>query len=386
MNGHMGVDPESLQRTTTEVANAYQRSSLQAGDIVVSIGPSFGKTMLVPPQLEGANLTQGTARVAIRVGVSTRYVLWCLQAKTSVGHWESSVGGATFRALNLGPLAETPIPTPPFELQERIADYLDHETADIDAFIADLLKLSEIMQERRLSEWSELYRTATDATSTQVRHVVSSLVDGPFGSALASDHYADSGAPVVRLGNIGQFEFRIEPRVFVPMDYAARLSSHDVRPGDVVIAGLGDMNHPLGRSAVVPDEFGEGIVKADCYRARVNDRVAACYLAWALSAPQSADSFRELSRGSTRSRLNLGVVAASRIPVPALDTQHRLVETFRRASGSAASAVADIDAAIALAKERRAALITAAVTGQIDVTARQKPVVDSIQRSLAEVR
>lgn len=48
--------------------------------------------------------------------------------------------------------------------------------------------------------------------------------------------------------------------------------------------------------------------------------------------------------------------------------------------------VVDIDAAIALAKERRAALITAAVTGQIDVTSRQRPVVDSIQSALQEAR
>ena len=49
-------------------------------------------------------------------------------------------------------------------------------------------------------------------------------------------------------------------------------------------------------------------------------------------------------------------------------------------------AIADIDAAIALAKERRAALITAAVTGQIDVTTKQKPAVDRIQTAIQEGR
>lgn len=290
------------------------------------------------------------------------------------------------QSMRFAEFNQTWLPLPPVEEQRQIADYLDYETAEVDEFIADLQRLVVLTDERLLAEWSKLFMVACRAPSTQVRHLVSSLVDGPFGSALTSSHYADSGTPVVRLGNIGRYEFRVRPRVFIPERYAQQLSSHSVRAGDVVIAGLGDANHPLGRSAVVPVEFGEGVVKADCYRARVNGLLTPSYLAWALSSPQSADRFREASRGSTRSRLNLGVVAATRIPVPSIGDQHALVTAFQESKSSAGAALADLDAAITLASERRAALITAAVTGQIDVTAREKPVVDSIQTAIEEAR
>ena len=61
---------------------------------------------LVPDELEGANLTQGTARVAVSSANDARYVRWCLRSAPSGAFWDAAVGGATFRALNLAPLAE----------------------------------------------------------------------------------------------------------------------------------------------------------------------------------------------------------------------------------------------------------------------------------------
>jgi type I restriction enzyme S subunit len=107
---HTGVpDPTALRTTSPEIAQAYQRSTLQPGDVVVSIGPSFGKTMVVPQDLAGANLTQGTARVAPAKGFLAEYIQWSLRAPQAIAHWETAVGGATFRALNLEPLGQTPV-------------------------------------------------------------------------------------------------------------------------------------------------------------------------------------------------------------------------------------------------------------------------------------
>lgn len=77
-----------------------------------------------------------------------------------------------------------------------------------------------------------------------------------------------------------------------------------------------------------------------------------------------------------------------RIPtrIPNLEVQQRAVDQWAAEQRVASEVSRDTDAAIALAKERRAALITAAVTGQIDVTAMQKPAVDGIQVAIEAVR
>ena len=139
MLGNEGVpDPTVLQRTSPEVASAYRRSTIRTGDLVVSIGPSFGKVMVVPRALDGANLTQGTARVAPANGTQVRYLYWALQSSPVIAFWEAAVGGATFRALNLGPLADTPIPEWSATTQQAIVEFLDAATSRIDALVAAL--------------------------------------------------------------------------------------------------------------------------------------------------------------------------------------------------------------------------------------------------------
>jgi type I restriction enzyme S subunit len=139
MVGNEGVpDPNLLRRTAPEIAAMYKRSEVRAGDIVVSIGPSFGKVMIVPPELAGANLTQGTARAAPGNDIEGRFLYWALQSHHAIAFWESEVSGATFRALNLEPLGRTPIPRLPLCRQVAIADYLDRETTRISAVVERL--------------------------------------------------------------------------------------------------------------------------------------------------------------------------------------------------------------------------------------------------------
>ncbi|MDG4787147.1 restriction endonuclease subunit S [Micromonospora sp. WMMD1102] len=130
-----GVSPErdALRTTTPEIASAYQRSVLAGGDVVVSIGPAYGKVAVVSDDLTGANLTQDTVRVALRPDlVDTRFVVWALLSRQTSEYWDYQIMGATFRRLNLGTLARTPIPLPSIDAQRSIAAYLDQQTAKID--------------------------------------------------------------------------------------------------------------------------------------------------------------------------------------------------------------------------------------------------------------
>ncbi len=165
MADESGVKTEdALLRTSQEIASAYRRSSISAGDIVCSIGPSFGKLMMVPLSLEGANLTQGTARVAVANEHVPRFIFWVLRSVESYQQWESSVGGATFRALNLGPLAETFLCVPSWAEQTQIAHFLDHETARIDALIEEQQRLIELLKEKRQAVISHAVTKGLDPT------------------------------------------------------------------------------------------------------------------------------------------------------------------------------------------------------------------------------
>jgi type I restriction enzyme S subunit len=140
----------SLRRTTAEIASSYRRSVLSGWDVVVSIGPAYGKVALVDSDLIGANLTQDTVRVAALPNlVDSRYLVWVLLSRGASQFWDLEITGATFRRLNLGTLARTPIPLPSLDEQRRIASYLDERTAKIDALITETERFIGLAQERR---------------------------------------------------------------------------------------------------------------------------------------------------------------------------------------------------------------------------------------------
>ena len=155
------VDERRLRRTTPDIANSYRRSTVRRGDVVVSIGPSYGKVMIVPASLEGANLTQGTARLAPAPFIQPRYLYWLLQTPRVRSWWSAAVGGSTFAALNLGPLSETPMPKPlALDEQWSVTQRLDTEVAAMNAIVNSstvtggpgaLDRLAKLLDERRLA-------------------------------------------------------------------------------------------------------------------------------------------------------------------------------------------------------------------------------------------
>jgi type I restriction enzyme, S subunit len=110
------------------------------------------------------------------------------------------------------------------------------------------------------------------------------------------------------------------------------------------------------------------LVKGKCLRARVrSELVVSDFLAFLLSSPVGADALGVASRGSTRVMINLDVLKSAVLPLPPLSAQKEIL----RATQSARTLTRDLlhrqVAQAALLSERRQALITAAVTGEIDI-------------------
>ena len=155
---------------------------------------------------------------------------------------------------------------------------------------------------------------------------------------------------------------------FVPLDHYATLLQHEVVAGDLLIAGLGDESHPLGRACVAPAGLGPAIVKADCYRVRLDQgKVCHEWAALAISSRTVTSATRVLSRGSTRARINTEIARDIAIPIPSLETQARLVIQHGLDRQPVMHGLEELGRSSRLLRERKQALITAAVTGEFDV-------------------
>jgi type I restriction enzyme, S subunit len=102
----------SLLCTSRLIADSYKRSEVKAGEIVCAIRATVGKVLIVPDELDGANLTQGTARISPKGSVYTPFVLWGFRSFTVQKEIELSIKGTTFNEITLRDLRFLKFPTP----------------------------------------------------------------------------------------------------------------------------------------------------------------------------------------------------------------------------------------------------------------------------------
>ncbi len=282
------------------------------------------------------------------------------------GIGSTDTGSVRTPRINWDDLGDIEVSVPDRHEQRAIADYLDAETARIDALIAKKQQLIHLLEERL---WADVVREVAGCRRfVPLRRALASIVDGPFGSALTSAHYVtEPETRVVRLGNIGFAEFRGHDEAYVSHSYGTELRRHRVTRGDLLIAGLGDSRNHVGRAVVAPD-LGKAIVKADCYCAAVDQRVAIPeFLAVVLSSPLGRDAVGKAGRGTTRSRINLEIAKEVVLPLPELFVQRSIAARFEERRVASNRSKEAVSTQVALLAEKRQALITAAVTGEFSV-------------------
>lgn len=143
-------------RTSPDIDRQYQRSKVLANDLVVAIRATVGKTLRVPPYLDGANLTQGTARISPGPRVLGNFLLNVMQSPVIQQRFEALSKGATFKEITLDMLRRLSVPVPPLDEQWAIAAYLDAETAKLDTLAGRI--------EQQIARLRE-YRTALIAAA-----------------------------------------------------------------------------------------------------------------------------------------------------------------------------------------------------------------------------
>jgi len=158
--------------------------------------------------------------------------------------------------------------------------------------------------------------------------MVASAVDGPFGSNLKTEHYVSQpGVRVVRLQNIESGRFDDADKAFISEQHAFDLRRHEVIAGDLLVASMGDENHPLARACLYPANISPGIVKADCFRLRMKKSMAInCFVMLILNCPSTRREVNVLGQGVTRDRINLSTLLKLRVLRPSVEEQKQVVK------------------------------------------------------------
>lgn len=260
----------------------------------------------------------------------------------------------TVKHLSSGQVTGLRITVPDRDDQGRIADYLDRETATIDALIEKQRRLVDGLQRRRRALLDEVWLRAQDVGARQRLkwHLRPSSETAPPGEEVLSV-YRDHGVvpKSSRTDNFNRTPENVERYLWV-------------RAGDVVV---NKMKAWQGSIAV---SHHQGLVSPDYEVLRPTSQAFDLrFLHYLLRCPRMIAEYRTQSVGirPAQWRLYWDRLGLIEVPVPALGDQREIADHLDRETAKIDALIAKAERFIELAQERRAALITAAVTGQIEI-------------------
>lgn len=222
-------------------------------------------------------------------------------------------------------LQDFEFPLPPLDEQKRIAEILWAADEAVNAFTSSL----SVVQQSRNALLNEL--AAKEHPQMPLGQVLTYASDGPFGSKLKTEHYSDSGAIVVRLQNISPLRYDDSDKAYIPIDYFDELRRYSLHAGDILVAGLGDEAHPVGRACIVPESLGPAINKADCFCLRPRDQIILSdYLCYFLNSNFARKEVMRITQGTTRFRINVSNLKTINTVVPDIEEQRQFVQRMKQ--------------------------------------------------------
>lgn len=299
-----------------------------------------------------------------------RFWLYALDASYATKRTERSVRRTTgIQNLDLKAFFNDVFPVPPLAEQSAIADYLDRETARIDTLIDEQDRLVVLLRERRAAGIdSALSAAPTVGTGQRLKHLVTEVRQGWSPQCYPWPADGVTTWAVLKAGAANWGVFRPDENKELPSSEIPRPEAV-VRRGQLVVSRA-NTRELAGSAAVVKGDYPRLMLSDKLYGFSLDaDKAVPTYVASVLGTRRLRGLIELEASGSSPSMQNISQADILNLPMdlPDVDEQHRIVAHLEEQTGRIDSLIAETERFIDLARERRAALITAAVTGQIDV-------------------
>ena len=309
--------------------------------------------------------------------INLNYLLWAINSEPVKNNAELVSTGTTRIRINLGELQKLKIPYPTANEQEQIANFLDHETAKIDTLIEKQQQLIALLKEKRQAVISHAVTKGLNPDVKMKDSGVEWLGEVPEHWSLTKVAYI---AKVINGSTPDKTNLSYWQNGTVPWLASSCLNQDRIYIADTFISNeatkyAGEM---IAKNSLLVGLVGQGktrgssaILKINAY---INQNVAAIipysdveirYLYYIFQTMY--EDLRELGRGGNQSALNCEIIRAIKVPCPPLDERFKIAAYIDKHLEKFTKIELLAQHQIELLQERRTALISAAVTGKIDV-------------------
>ena len=360
------IEPSQEFMRATASPEQVSAFRLERGDVVITKDSESADDIGVPTYVErGApDLVCGYHLALIRPLqglIDGRFLFWAMTSSTMRRQLEVAATGITRFGLRAEAIGSAALGLPPLPVQRAIADFLDSETARIDALIDKKRGLLELLRQRRegyiehairglIAEWGE----------APLKYLARSVTVGIVVTPAA--WYAEAGIPALRGQNVKPGRIVLDDLVHLTHEGHALHRKSELRSGDVVVVRTGQ----AGAAAVVPPRVA-GANCVDLIIVRPGPSADAKFLEHVLNSDWTQKHVEQHSVGTIQSHFNVSAMKAVPVPSAPIRRQREVVASLGKLTARVDSTVARLYRQIDLLAEHRQALITAAVTGQLKV-------------------
>jgi type I restriction enzyme S subunit len=368
-----------LPRSYCAVANKLAN----ANDILFSVRAPVG-AINVADQSYG--IGRGLCAITAKSEHSMRFVFHALQVMKS--ELFAVATGSTYEAVSTDQVGNAKCLAPSLPEQTQIATFLDRETAKIDALVAEQRRLMALLKEKRQAvishavtrglnpdaplkpsgiEWLGDVQAHWDVL--RLKKLARKLTDGEH----ISPSLSDSGVPLLSAKDVRDWQVDYDVEKFVTIENA-ELFWRRCQPekGDVLVVSRGAT---VGRVGIVESDTAFCLM-GSVILCKPAEGFDPAFLYFALNAKHAQTSLWFSSDSSAQQAIYIRDVADVPVPIPPHAERKEIASFLKAEMFKFDTLTLEAQRAIDLLQERRTALISAAVTGQIDVRGAVQPEVE----------
>lgn len=353
-----------LLTATLPLKAAEDSVAHQPGDVLFGkLRPYLAKSLLCE--------SEGTATGELLVlrpdqELDARFLFYVTLSQTWLSWANATSYGSKMPRTSWETLAEYRLWLPPLEEQRRITDFLDAEISRHHRLEAAMRQHLDQLSQRRRSAVN-LTWPRTEARHTRLGYRVALVTSGPRGW---SDYVANKGTLFFRSANLRRDSIapNLESVVYVdtPKNAAAELIRSRTRSGDVLV-GITGAN--TGWVTLATEEItGANVSQHVCLIRPIASQVNSRWLAYLISSSRVQDKILASQYGGTKTQLSLPDIRNISLPSVDIRDQQRVAQEIDHQLNLIDRQSIARASQLVLLRERRQALITAAVSGQFDVT------------------
>lgn len=351
---------------------------LEPGDVLLAKdGNTLGITNVIR-ELPKPSTVNGSIAILRAYDVDPCFLRYSLASDSTQSMIDAIKGGMGVPHLFQWDIKRLPITIPPTDEQHRIAEFLDSETSHIDGLIEKKRRMVSLLDERERAFIQQVSpgsmvrgrdgRPVGISGMECARLGALAVIQSGFTMDAGRDKGTDSlTLPYLRVANVhdGSLALGDINEVTLPRTLAERCT---LRAGDVLMTEGGDPDK-LGRGTVWPGDIQPCLHQNAIFAIRPDSRLLPEYLALVTRTTYARAYFEMTASKSTGiAHTSSTKISGFRVPMYTVTEQRRLVDRIIDALVRTKELREPAERQLNLLVERRQALITAAVTGQIDVT------------------